>query len=156
MASGRILPTTSLARYGSLSFWVDAVYTAMYIINRLPSLLLQGKSPFELLFSCVPDYSLMRVFGCACYPNLSAFALHKLAPRSKQFFLVMVFTTKVIAVLIFYLVESTIVVTFFLMRLVFLILVGFNTHLEGLPPCLMFLKRKFGMSDCPSLFLLHS
>jgi hypothetical protein len=30
----------------------------------------------------MPDYSLLRVFGCLCYPNLSAATPHKLSPRS--------------------------------------------------------------------------
>jgi hypothetical protein len=31
-----------------------------------------------------PSYVHLHVFGCACYPNLSAKAIHKLAPRSPR------------------------------------------------------------------------
>lgn len=65
-----------------LHFWVDAVYTATYIINRLPTPLLQGLSPFEKLFSKPPDYTLLRVFGCECFPNFPAKSSNKLSPRS--------------------------------------------------------------------------
>uniref|UniRef100_A0A2N9HM89 Integrase catalytic domain-containing protein n=1 Tax=Fagus sylvatica TaxID=28930 RepID=A0A2N9HM89_FAGSY len=38
-------------------FWVDAFSTAAYIINRLPTSLLGGKSPFELLYGSSPNYA---------------------------------------------------------------------------------------------------
>ena len=34
-------------------FWVDAAYTATYVINRLPTPFFQGLSPFEKLLSLV-------------------------------------------------------------------------------------------------------
>ena len=34
------------------------------------------------LFGAPPTYDHLQVFGCTCYPNLSATAQHKLAPRS--------------------------------------------------------------------------
>jgi hypothetical protein len=41
-----------------------------------------GAVPYTLLHGTTPDYDQLRVFGCLCYPNLSATASHKLAPRS--------------------------------------------------------------------------
>ncbi|KAF8700144.1 hypothetical protein HU200_034511 [Digitaria exilis] len=39
--------------------------------------------PFGIVVSAIsPSYEHLRVFGCKCYPNLSATAPHKLAPRS--------------------------------------------------------------------------
>ncbi|CAH9146417.1 unnamed protein product [Cuscuta epithymum] len=63
-------------------FWVDAIFTASYIINRLPSPLLGNSSPYEKLFQKVPDYAFMRVFGCSCFPNISASSANKLSARS--------------------------------------------------------------------------
>ena len=41
-----------------------------HIINRLPSNLINDKTPFELLHKEKPDYDFMRVFGClVCYRN---------------------------------------------------------------------------------------
>ena len=64
-------------------YWEDAFHTATYIINRLPTPVLQHKSPFEMLYGTLPDYRFMRVFGCACWPNLRPYNKHKLNFRSK-------------------------------------------------------------------------
>ncbi|KAK1417226.1 hypothetical protein QVD17_26351 [Tagetes erecta] len=65
-----------------ITHWVDAFSTATYIINRLPTKVLNEKSPFEMLFSITPSYTNFRVFGCCVYPYLRDYAPHKLAPRS--------------------------------------------------------------------------
>ncbi|GKV40300.1 hypothetical protein SLEP1_g47962 [Rubroshorea leprosula] len=63
-------------------FWVEALYVAIHLINILPCSRLHFSTPHEVLSGTVPSYNHLRPFGCACYPNLSATAAHKLAPRS--------------------------------------------------------------------------
>ena len=63
-------------------YWSDAVLTAVYAINRLPTPLLHGLSPFQKLFSKPPDYGFLRVFGSQCFPNLTPYTHNKLQPRS--------------------------------------------------------------------------
>ncbi|KAJ0580159.1 putative RNA-directed DNA polymerase [Helianthus annuus] len=63
-------------------YWVDAFSSAVFIINRLPSKLLQGVSPFEILYHHVPNYDFFRPFGCRVFPCLRDYAPHKLSPRS--------------------------------------------------------------------------
>lgn len=46
-------------------FWEDAFITAFYLINQLPTPILQNKSPFELVFHRKPNYQFLKVFGCA-------------------------------------------------------------------------------------------
>ncbi|RVW15617.1 Retrovirus-related Pol polyprotein from transposon RE2 [Vitis vinifera] len=53
-----------------LSLWVEAFSTAVFLINRLPSPLLNGKTPYELLFGKQPDYSMLRTFSDS--PHLSS------------------------------------------------------------------------------------
>ena len=68
------------------TFWVDAIQTAVFVANRLPTPNLHGQSPFEKLFQKSPDYNFLKAFGCACYPNFSATSANKLAPRSTHVF----------------------------------------------------------------------
>ena len=49
-----------------LKYWDEAFTTKCFLINRLPSPVLQNKSPFEKLFNLLPDYNFLKVFGCAC------------------------------------------------------------------------------------------
>ncbi|KAL6331789.1 hypothetical protein AAG906_020131 [Vitis piasezkii] len=48
-------------------FWVDAFLTSIFIINRLPTKVLNFSSPFECLFHLPPDFSYFRSFGCQCF-----------------------------------------------------------------------------------------
>ena len=64
-------------------YWVDVFLTAVYIINRLPTPILDHMSHFLKLFNKEPDYNNLRVFGCLCYPLLRPQGLHKLEYRSK-------------------------------------------------------------------------
>ncbi|WVZ93597.1 hypothetical protein U9M48_039565 [Paspalum notatum var. saurae] len=66
------------------STFVEALNTATYLLNLLPTTTLQSGTPHQALFVSPPSYDHLRVFGCCCYPNLFAIASHKLAPRSTQ------------------------------------------------------------------------
>ncbi|KAE8672779.1 1,4-dihydroxy-2-naphthoate polyprenyltransferase [Hibiscus syriacus] len=67
-----------------LKFWSYSFISAVYLINRLPTKVLNGKSPFQVLHQQSPDYSMLRVFSCACFPLVRPFNHHKLEYRSKQ------------------------------------------------------------------------
>lgn len=53
-----------------LCIWSDYVLTAIYLINRLPSSVLNGKSPYELVHKKKPDLSHLRCFGCLCFQTV--------------------------------------------------------------------------------------
>lgn len=63
-------------------FWTDAVLSAVYVINRLPTPTIRGVSPYVALFKRPVDYDFLRVFGSQCFPNLTPYTKHKLQPRS--------------------------------------------------------------------------
>ncbi|KAC9748329.1 hypothetical protein E3N88_45306 [Mikania micrantha] len=63
-------------------YCVDAFSSATFIINRLPTTILDGKSPFELLFHVKPNYSNFRTFGCRVFPYLRDYSTNKLSSRS--------------------------------------------------------------------------
>jgi hypothetical protein len=65
-------------------FWAESLHTASYLLNSLPSTASPAPTPHHALFGTPPSYAHLRVFGCACYPNLAATAPHKLAPRSTR------------------------------------------------------------------------
>lgn len=63
-------------------YWDFAFEAAIHIINRLPTAILQNKSPWEVLFHSAPPITHLRTFGCAVFPNLRPYTKHKLEPRS--------------------------------------------------------------------------
>ena len=64
------------------SYWVEALSIVTILLNILPTKTLQFSTPHLALFGKPPAYDHLRVFGCKYYPNMSATAPHKLAPRS--------------------------------------------------------------------------
>lgn len=50
-----------------LKFWGKAVLTSFFLINRLPILVFKGKSHFERIYKCSPNFNNLRVFGCLCF-----------------------------------------------------------------------------------------
>jgi hypothetical protein len=66
-------------------YWVEGLYTATYLLNRLPTKAISMTSPYFAHHGVAPSYEHLRVFSCACYPNLSIKAAHKLAPRSTKY-----------------------------------------------------------------------
>ena len=67
-----------------LKFWHEAFLTAVHIINMLPSRVINNETPMERLLHTKPDYTSLRVFGCACWPILRPYNNRKLMFRSKQ------------------------------------------------------------------------
>jgi hypothetical protein len=63
-------------------YWAEALSTATFLLNKRPSSSIRNQIPHQILHDTLLDYSSLRVFGCLCYPNLTATTPHKLAPRS--------------------------------------------------------------------------
>ena len=52
-------------------YWAEAVATATYLRNRLPTRSLKNKTPYERWFDRKSDLSRVKVFGCMCYGYIS-------------------------------------------------------------------------------------
>jgi len=65
-----------------LRFWNYAFESSVYLINRMPTLVLQNTSPFDCLFRRTPDYNFLHTFGCLCFPFMRPYHAHKLDFRS--------------------------------------------------------------------------
>ncbi|KAL0642233.1 hypothetical protein Bca4012_102511 [Brassica carinata] len=65
-------------------FWSDAVQTACYLINRVPTKILKNLSPFEVLNKSKPVIDHLRVFGCVCYVMVPGEQRNKLDAKSTK------------------------------------------------------------------------
>ncbi|KAL0745175.1 hypothetical protein Bca101_100791 [Brassica carinata] len=65
-------------------FWSDAVQTACYLINRVPTKILKNLSPFEVLNKSKPVIDHLRVFGCVCYVMVPGEQRNKLEAKSTK------------------------------------------------------------------------
>ncbi|PNX86333.1 hypothetical protein L195_g042411, partial [Trifolium pratense] len=63
-------------------FWGEAILTSVHVINRIPSSITSGLSPFEKLYGSTPDYSSLKVFGSTCFVLRPQVERNKLSPRS--------------------------------------------------------------------------
>jgi len=68
--------------YLSNRYWVDAYFTAVYVINRLPTPVLQYKSPYFKFYNCEPDYQKLCLAAFVISPK-TLYGSHKLEYRSK-------------------------------------------------------------------------
>ena len=64
------------------SFWHHALSMATYLLNILPSKVLDYLSPAQILYQSDPSYSDLRVFGCLCFPLFPSTTINKLQERS--------------------------------------------------------------------------
>jgi hypothetical protein len=79
MLPSLLFQASILAHYG-----IEVLHTARYLLNYLLIKAISTISSYFTLHAVAPSYEHLRVFGSACYPNLSAKAAHKLAPWSTR------------------------------------------------------------------------
>lgn len=65
-------------------FWGESILTATYLINRMPTPILDWKTPFEMLHNSPPDYSRLKVFGSLCYVTNTSPHKDKFSPRAHK------------------------------------------------------------------------
>ena len=65
-------------------FWSDAVISACYLINRIPTKILEDQSPYEVLNRSKPVLDHLRVFGCVCFVLVPGELRNKLEAKSTR------------------------------------------------------------------------
>ena len=64
-------------------FWAKAVFTACFLINRMPSSLFNWATPYHQLFPNKPLFLIdPKVFGCTCFVRDVCPQVSKLDPKS--------------------------------------------------------------------------
>ncbi|GJW19324.1 ribonuclease H-like domain-containing protein [Tanacetum coccineum] len=53
-----------------LNMWYECVLTATYLINRLPTSVQNGKSPYDLVYNKPSSLKHLRYFGCLAYATI--------------------------------------------------------------------------------------
>lgn len=69
------------------NFWGECMLTTAYLIKRLHTPLLAGKSPYELLFNRPPIYKHLCVFYCLCYAT-NLHPSHKFDKQARKYIFV--------------------------------------------------------------------
>jgi hypothetical protein len=66
------------------TFWSYAVSHAVYIMNRIPTPLLQNQSPYYMLYNSEPDLHTLKIFGSLVFASTLQIHRSKLDPRAKK------------------------------------------------------------------------
>lgn len=65
-------------------YWSFAIMHATYLINLLPSPILNNYTPFDKLYQKPSSYSHLRVFGSLCFATTITAHRSKFAPRASK------------------------------------------------------------------------
>jgi hypothetical protein len=65
-------------------FWAEVVATAIYIINRTPTVVVHGMTPEEKFTCKKPNVSHLKVFGCIAYVHVPDEKRSKLNPKAEK------------------------------------------------------------------------
>ena len=91
--NGHLLNTTRALLFQgnvSKSYWGEAILTVTYMINRIPSQVLDNKSPIEILKSFYPHFRTsngltLKVFGCTTFVHVHSQHRDKLDPQAIKY-----------------------------------------------------------------------
>jgi transposase InsO family protein len=63
-------------------FWAEAANTTVFLQNRLPTKLLEEKTPFEVLYNYKPLLSFLKIFGSICFVHVPQIKTDKLDKKA--------------------------------------------------------------------------
>ena len=50
--------------------WAEVANTTVFLLNRLPTKTVDGKTPFEAWYGFKPPLKNLKVFSCLCFTNV--------------------------------------------------------------------------------------
>ena len=65
-------------------YWAEAANTAVFLLNRLPTKAVNGKTPFETWYGYKPSLKNFKVFGCLCFTYVPQIKRDKLDKKAKS------------------------------------------------------------------------
>jgi hypothetical protein len=65
-------------------FWGEAMNTAVYLLNRVPTKAVEGKTPFEAWYGKKPAVHHLKTFGCIVYVKNTTPHLKKMEDRGRK------------------------------------------------------------------------
>jgi transposase InsO family protein len=74
-----VVHTLLVESYVPSQFWLETLSTAVYLINRLPSHVLNFDSPYYHLYHQHPNYLDLHIFGYVCFVHLPPYEHNKLS-----------------------------------------------------------------------------
>jgi hypothetical protein len=75
-------------------FWVEAIATVVYIMNRTPIVVVHGMTPKEKFTGKKPGVSHLRVFSCIAYVHVPGEKRSKLDPKAEKCIFIRYFPKK--------------------------------------------------------------
>ncbi|PKI36751.1 hypothetical protein CRG98_042853 [Punica granatum] len=64
-------------------FWVEATNIVAFLLNKLPTGAVDGKTPYEAWYGTKPNLKNLRVFGCLCYSHIPLVKRSKMDEKSE-------------------------------------------------------------------------
>lgn len=64
-------------------YWAEATNTVVFLLNRLLTKAVNGKTPFEAWYSSKPNIQNFKIFGCLCFTHVSQIKRDKLDKKAK-------------------------------------------------------------------------
>ena len=64
-------------------YWAEAANTAVFLLNRLPTKAVNGKTLFEAWYGYKPSLQNFKVFGCLCFTHVPQIKRDKLDKKAE-------------------------------------------------------------------------
>lgn len=64
-------------------YWAEAANTAVFLLNRLPTKAVNGKTPYEAWYGYKPLLKNLKVFGCLCFTHVPQIKRDKLDKKAE-------------------------------------------------------------------------